>query len=130
VRAARWRSLGALGLAGLLGLQLLALVGHGIDSRHRYCPEHGRLEEVATAAGGRAESTAAVSPARDTETAGHEACVFASVFRQSSSAPERRAHAAPAVDRRAPELPEPRDVPPPIAVLRRAPKGSPPPAPF
>jgi len=110
-------------LALVLAIALGPVVGglHATEERHVFCPEHGAFEDAPAA--GRASTLATLAPGAPTK---HLRCAFVPTSAPTAPStldlPDARAHAAPAPPPPARDL----STPPQIAILRHAPKGSPP----
>jgi hypothetical protein len=114
-----------------LGSQFVA-VHHQSEVAHRHCVEHGRLEHVALDAHAghgheHEEDGPQAVPAPAPETEAHEACALAPCLNER--APQAPSHALPASPAQTPIAVQPvraasRRLP--IALLRLAPKQSPP----
>ena len=122
--ARRWLVLGTLALvAGAQGLGYL----HLATAHHVFCAAHGELLEVtgtpaAPAPGGDAPALAAT----DAAPPGHEHCVVDGCLRQPTAPAEAAPAAAVPVPVGAATAAAPAAAPPPRAILRFAPKTSPP----
>jgi hypothetical protein len=124
LRRARAYPAGALALLLLLA-PVLGIV-HGLGEAHGYCAEHQAFEERGGGTARAAEQVGVSAPPGAARDDHHEACAFAPATAAPAPLAEQPlALRAPAP--RAPGLPALEAPPLPVAILRLAPKSSPPP---